>query len=75
MVQNWPKPGQAPHQRFTVPFDCNGYPTLSLPCGINKEGMPGSLQIVGKPSKEGLIARIGNAYEKRTSTRDFRPIA
>ena len=75
MVQNWPKPGQAPHQRFTVPFDYNGYPTLSLPCGINEEGMPGSLQIVGKPSKEGLIARIGNAYEEQTSTRDFRPIA
>lgn len=74
MVQNWPKPGEAPHQRFTVPFDYNGYPTLSVPCGINEEGMPGSLQIIGKPETEGVIARIGNAYEKHSTWKDFRPI-
>lgn len=61
-------------QRFTVPFDYNGYPTLSLPCGFNSEGMPASLQLVGKPMGEELICQIGNAYESATEWSSYHPI-
>jgi amidase len=74
MVHNWPNPGEAPHQRFTVPFDFNGYPTISVPCGINEEDLPGSLQIIGKPGTEQTIARIANAFEIHTKWKDMRPI-
>ena len=66
--------GKAPHQRFTVPFNFNGYPTISLPCGLNEEGMPGSLQIVGNLGEEETICRIANAYEKCTDWKDLKPI-
>jgi amidase len=42
-------------QRFTVPFDFSGSPTLSLPCGLNSEGMPLSLQFVGKHLAEAVL--------------------
>lgn len=62
-------------QRFTVPFDYNGYPTLSVPCGFNSEGMPASLQIVGKPLREELICKIGNAFESATEWSSHHPVA
>ena len=53
-------------QRFTVPFDYNGYPTISLPCGFGSQGMPASLQLVGKPLSEELICKIAYSYESST---------
>ena len=63
-----PMPDQrAPEfQLFTVPFDYNGAPTLSLPCGINSEGMPLSLQLVGRHLSEPLLCHVGHAYEDAT---------
>ena len=53
-------------QRFTVPFDYNGAPTLSVPCGLNSEGLPLSIQFVGKHLTEPLLCRVGHAYERAT---------
>ena len=52
--------------RFTAPFDFNGAPTISLPCGLNNEGLPLSLQFVGKHLQEPLLCRIGHTYEQVT---------
>lgn len=54
------------YQRFTVPYNYNGYPTLSVPCGLTKDGMPLSLQFVGHPLSESLLCKIGQTYEKAT---------
>ncbi len=59
--------------RFTVPFDFNGAPTLSLPCGQNDEGLPLSIQFVGKHLAEPLLFRIGRAYEETTEWHKLRP--
>ena len=53
-------------QRFTVPFNFNGAPTLSVPCGFNRVGLPLSLQFIGHPLREDLICRVGHAYEQAT---------
>ena len=53
-------------QRFTIPFDFNGAPTLSVPCGFNQDGLPLSLQFVGHPLSEPLLCRVGHAYEQAT---------
>ena len=52
--------------RFTLPFDYNGYPTLSLPCGASPDGLPLSLQLVAHPLAESLLCRVGNAFESAT---------
>ena len=60
-------------QRFTVPFDYNGAPTLSVPCGMNSEGLPLSIQFVGKHLTEPLLCRVGHAYESATSWHNLHP--
>ena len=60
-------------QRFTVPFDYNGAPTLSVPCGMNSEGLPLSIQFVGKHLTEPLLCRVGHAYESATPWHNLHP--
>jgi amidase len=59
--------------RFTAPFNFNGAPTLTLPCGLSDDGLPLSLQIVGKPLGEAPICRVGQAYERATTWHTLRP--
>ena len=60
-------------QRYTVPYDYNGAPTISLPCGLNSDGLPLSLQFVGKALSEPLLCRIGYAYEQATDWHNLHP--
>ena len=60
-------------QRFTVPFDYNGTPTLSVPCGMNSEGLPLSIQFVGKHLSEPLLCQVGHAYESATPWHNLHP--
>ena len=60
-------------QRFTAPFDYNGAPTLSVPCGMNSEGLPLSIQFVGKHLSEPLLCQVGHAYESATSWHNLHP--
>jgi amidase len=65
---------RAPHfQRFTVPFDFNGAPTISVPCGLSSDGLPLSLQLVGKHLSEPMLCRIGHAYEQATGWHNLHP--
>ncbi len=52
--------------RFTIPYDFNGAPTISLPAGLNSEGLPLSIQFVAKHLAEPLLVQIGGAYERAT---------
>ena len=67
------RPLEMQRLRFTAPFDFNGAPTLSLPCGINGEGLPMSLQIVGKHLREPVLCRIGHALEQATDWHRLHP--
>ena len=51
---------------FTIPFDFNGAPTISLPSGLNSEGLPLSIQFVGKHLAEPLLVQVGESYESAT---------
>lgn len=60
-------------QRFTAPFDYNGAPTLSMPCGMNSEALPLSIQFIGKHLSEPLLCQVGHAYESATSWHTMHP--
>jgi Asp-tRNA(Asn)/Glu-tRNA(Gln) amidotransferase A subunit family amidase len=53
--------------RLMIPFNLNGYPALSLPCGASAAGLPLSLQLVGHPFSESLLLRCGIAFEAETT--------
>lgn len=50
-----------------------GLCALAVPCGFNREGMPLSLQIVGKPFDEARILQVGWAFEQATAWHKRRP--
>jgi amidase len=71
-----PMPGEGFNMarlRFTAPFNFNGAPTLAVPCGMTRDGLPLSLQFVGKPLGEALLCRLGHAYEQATEWHTMRP--
>ena len=59
--------------QFTIPFDFNGAPTISLPCGLDSQGLPLSIQFVGKHLSEQLLVRMGHAYEEAANWRGLHP--
>jgi amidase len=52
--------------RFTAPFDFSGSPTITLPNGIDRGGIPLSMQLVGRHVSEDLLCRAGHAYQRVT---------
>lgn len=66
-AQNFVEPmGQfsAKRQRFTIPYNLNGAPTITIPAGLNADGDPVSVQCVGKPGCEGSIFKVARAVER-----------
>jgi aspartyl-tRNA(Asn)/glutamyl-tRNA(Gln) amidotransferase subunit A len=43
-----------------------GFPALALPMGFTAGGLPLSLQIAGRPFEDGLVMRVGDAYQRIT---------
>ena len=60
--------------RFTVPYDFSGAPTISLPCGLNSEGLPLGIQFVGRHLAEPLLVQVGHAYETATQHHLLPPV-
>ena len=54
----------------TVTINVAGVPAMSIPCGINKEGMPIGMQIIGKHFDEETIIRAAYTYEQETKFRE-----
>jgi amidase len=48
------------------PFNFSGSPTLSVPCGFSTDGLPLSVQFVGRRLSESVLCRVGHAYEQAT---------
>lgn len=59
--------------RFTVPFDFSGSPTISIPSGFNTDGLPLSIQFIGKHLSEQLLCRVGYTYERSINLNTFPP--
>jgi aspartyl-tRNA(Asn)/glutamyl-tRNA(Gln) amidotransferase subunit A len=49
---------------FTVPSSLAGLPGMSVPAGLNDDGLPLGLQIIGKPWDEQTVLNIGAALER-----------
>jgi len=62
-----------PDLRNTAPFDINGVPTISIPCGFTRAGLPIGLQISGPPWGETLVLQLAHAYEQATDWHKRRP--
>jgi amidase len=55
------------------PFNFSGSPTLSVPCGFSADGLPLSVQFVGRRLSESVLCRIGHAYQQATQWHSIHP--
>jgi aspartyl-tRNA(Asn)/glutamyl-tRNA(Gln) amidotransferase subunit A len=59
--------------RFTYLFSWAGLPGLSVPCGFTASGLPIGMLLNGRPYDEGLLFRVGSAYQAETNWHQHRP--
>jgi len=57
----------------TRPINYLGLPAISIPTGFDPNGLPLSVQLIGKPFSEKLLLRVAYALEKQFSFWDTRP--
>ena len=56
-----------------MPWNVTGNPAMSIPTGFSNDGLPLSMQIVGKYFDEAMVLRIGAAFEAETKLNLQRP--
>src|SRR6267154_998347 len=52
--------------KFTRPINYLGLPSLSIPTGFTKSGLPVGMQLVGRAFDEAMLVRIGAAFQRAT---------
>jgi aspartyl-tRNA(Asn)/glutamyl-tRNA(Gln) amidotransferase subunit A len=58
---------------LTTPFNVTGGPALAQCIGFSSNGLPLSMQVVGRPFDDATVLRVAHAYEKATPWRTKRP--
>jgi Asp-tRNA(Asn)/Glu-tRNA(Gln) amidotransferase A subunit family amidase len=53
--------------RFTIPFNALGWPALALPCGDDEDGVPVSVQLVGRGGADEQVLGAGARLERELS--------
>jgi aspartyl-tRNA(Asn)/glutamyl-tRNA(Gln) amidotransferase subunit A len=52
--------------RFTRPINYLGLPSLSIPAGFTRGGLPVGMQLIGRSFDEAMLLRIGAAFQRLT---------
>jgi len=50
-----------------------GLCAIALPCGLTPDGLPMSVQLVAAPWREGMLLRLGAAFQRATAFHRLRP--
>jgi aspartyl-tRNA(Asn)/glutamyl-tRNA(Gln) amidotransferase subunit A len=50
--------------KLTWPFNVSGAPALALPCGPAEDGLPASMQLVGRPGDDARVLAAGALLER-----------
>jgi aspartyl-tRNA(Asn)/glutamyl-tRNA(Gln) amidotransferase subunit A len=59
--------------RNTRPFNIYGLPSITVPCGFTKSGLPIGMQIAGASGAEGSVLSLAGAYQQETNWHTKRP--
>ncbi len=58
---------------LTTPFNVTGGPAVAQCIGFASNGLPLSMQVVGRPFDDATVLRVAHAYERATPWRTKRP--
>jgi aspartyl-tRNA(Asn)/glutamyl-tRNA(Gln) amidotransferase subunit A len=59
--------------RFTRPVNYLGLPSLAIPCGFTRGGLPVGMQLIGRSFDEATLLRIGAAFQRATDFHERTP--
>ncbi len=59
---------------YTVSVNLAGLPSIVIPCGFDKEGLPVGLQITGKAFSENNIMNIAYSFQQETDYHTKKPV-
>jgi aspartyl-tRNA(Asn)/glutamyl-tRNA(Gln) amidotransferase subunit A len=48
---------------WTMPFNLTGHPAITLPCGLDADGLPIGLQLVGRFRQDAALLRVAALFE------------
>ena len=54
----------------TVSINIAGVPAISIPCGVDKQGMPIGMQLIGDRFKEETILNAAYTFEQKIKFRE-----
>jgi aspartyl-tRNA(Asn)/glutamyl-tRNA(Gln) amidotransferase subunit A len=54
---------------YTTPANLTGLPAVAVPCGLDRRGLPLSLQIMGQAFDEATVFRVARAFERQVGWR------
>ncbi len=58
---------------YTRPYDLNGFPAVTVPCGFSSDGLPIGLQIAALPHRDDVALRAAYSYQEATDWHKRRP--
>jgi aspartyl-tRNA(Asn)/glutamyl-tRNA(Gln) amidotransferase subunit A len=58
---------------YTVSLNIAGLPGMSVPCGVDKAGMPIGMQLIGKAFDEATMLKVAYAFEQNTEYHKMKP--
>ena len=58
---------------FTLPANLAGIPGISLNAGLDQDGLPIGLQLLGPPYREDVLLETAHAYQLATDWHTLRP--
>jgi aspartyl-tRNA(Asn)/glutamyl-tRNA(Gln) amidotransferase subunit A len=59
--------------RFTRPINYLGLPSLAVPAGFTRSGLPVGMQLIGRPFDEAMLLRIGAAFQRASDFHERAP--
>jgi aspartyl-tRNA(Asn)/glutamyl-tRNA(Gln) amidotransferase subunit A len=62
-VKAYPTDMFDPHAALRRAANLNGYPAISVPCGLTGAGLPIGLQLMGRPLEDELVLQTAHLYE------------
>ena len=60
--------------RFTRPINYLGLPSLAIPSGFTRNGLPVAMQLIGGSFDEAMLLRIGAAFQRATDFHQRVPV-
>lgn len=69
----FPEQATSARSPFTRIFNVTGQPSISIPCGFDRQGLPIGLLLSGRRFEDAKLLRLADAYERTTAWHERRP--